>query len=843
MLTKHLIEPNRQDLATIWQDAQAQQTEFLDLSRNSFTHLDFGSSPILESLKVIDASYNKQTIQEVVLDGGKFPHLQHVYLYKSNIQRIVFKGTFPHLETLHLANNQLTEFVFPDGSFPKLQTLYLYQNPIRNIDPEFFDKEQVNVWEDVRNVFVASQEGEVVQTQAKLVWVGNSRAGKTTLSHQLRKNEFKKFVSSDDIRIRNWEIPFAKLSEDLQNKIEAEVKQINKKFPQNPIQKPQNIEVKMWDFAGQEYYHATHRLFLTSNVLYVLMWETATNRQKEHEDDPLAPQDFPKSYWQHSINYYAPDNTTITVQNKVEGKCEIDPENRLYKVANREEQNPRRYDQDIEDLEEAIIEQLGELPHLGKPVPKVYEEIRTKLKEKAESTPFLTFEDYQKFCQKHDSTSKKIMQDESHIATMTKLFHETGSLICYRDETKIASAKLKEHVFIDPKYVTGTIYNILSRSVKNENGEFDKAHVETIVQSTQIDADTWLALMKHFELIFEIEREDKTYFVAPQYLAKECQNPEQLKWAKKGSKLQHVFTLSYPDFMPNSNFLRFMSKYGHLHKDYLYWKEGLVFEFKEHMIFAECRQTPEERTISVSVGDGNREIGRELFEALYDIDPNENLQISVNNVDFIRIKDLLNYPAHVSHIPSINEKLLDLKDFDFLLGHIRSEVKLQGRDESGRLRVDVNVIIDPEAHKKTEQTIREVGEKLGDKLDHLKGNVGVANEKLDAVDQKVDVANLKLDQIQLDLAAINKSIDETNFETNPQDKADAEALLQRIMSKLEEQGKKAELLQIEQQHGIGGKLKASIPLIPGFLSYEFEVKNFDIKTRFQHWKKFLNILL
>jgi hypothetical protein len=76
------------------------------------------------------------------------------------------------------------------------------------------------------------------------------------------------------------------------------------------IKIPASCQIHLWDFGGQEYYHATHRLFMSNNILYLLIWETATNHQYENEQK--AQFDYPVSYWQKKYqSFCAPKYYTL----------------------------------------------------------------------------------------------------------------------------------------------------------------------------------------------------------------------------------------------------------------------------------------------------------------------------------------------------------------------------------------------------------------------------------------------------------------------------------------------------------------------------------------------------
>ena len=86
-------------------------------------------------------------------------------------------------------------------------------------------------------------------TEIKLILTGNSTAGKTSLSQYLRERTFKEDQpTTHGILNQQW-------------------------HPEG-----REMQVNLWDFGGQEYYHATHRLFLSRNAVYVLVWDKETDK-------------------------------------------------------------------------------------------------------------------------------------------------------------------------------------------------------------------------------------------------------------------------------------------------------------------------------------------------------------------------------------------------------------------------------------------------------------------------------------------------------------------------------------------------------------------------------------
>ncbi|MGB0932556.1 MAG: COR domain-containing protein, partial [Chitinophagales bacterium] len=444
-----------------------------------------------------------------------------------------------------------------------MQSLFLEKNDLQEIPKENWEKGG-NCWELVRAYLEAAESGLIINQEAKVVWFGNGRAGKTTLSYQLRERLFKDFEQTHGIEIKDWKIPYERLPQALKDRMTASLAEAKAQHPQTKLELPAHIVLKLWDFGGQEYYHATHRLFLNSNVLYLLVWNQATDFQAEDADPAKCI--YPRSYWRHNIQYYAEEGEIILeIQNKAQQEAYTNRAALQYKVAYRNAEQPRslqRYELDVADLEDAIIAQLSNLTYLGQTFPEVYDHIRQALRDNPKD--YLSYADYVAFCEEQDTTRGKgkenLMQQATQIKALTEFLHDTGTLICYR-YTPNCPELLKDFVFIRPQWVTDMIYRILDKKLvdqKDNPGEFDKRYVEQVTQESGLSADTWIELMKQFQLIFEVNREGKVYFIAPQYLPMDCTNLIGKKWALKSNPV-HQFSLHFPRFLPKSHFLQFVA--------------------------------------------------------------------------------------------------------------------------------------------------------------------------------------------------------------------------------------------------------------------------------------------
>ena len=248
---------------------------------------------------------------------------------------------------------------------------------------------------------------------------------------------------------------------------------------------------------------------------------------------------------------------------------------------------------------------------------------------------------------------------------------EQGIILRYKN-----IPQLKDKIFVNPAWLTDCIYKVLDYSVIESEGEFDRTHLEKISQTIQpqISADELLALLKDFNLIFEIERMDKKWFICPQFLPSEIKGKDlySVESHRKSKKIQYSFTLSYPKFLPVSTFLKFLAKHGKNHIHYWYSKNELLFIEKDKAVDTKCIRTKEERSITISVQDKDSKTSQRLFEELLNIDFPSDLRVSVNEGnDFVEVKklqDKIKKEAQATQIESIENKSLNIQDFWFLFG-------------------------------------------------------------------------------------------------------------------------------------------------------------------------------
>lgn len=105
----------------------------------------------------------------------------------------------------------------------------------------------------------------------KVIFVGMAMAGKTSMIKRLIDGEDAVIPKKDQrtigVDIYEWDPTTDKRYEHIDNRIQLQDPELEKLCPNA------NVKFSVWDFAGQQVYHATHELFFSPRALYVLVWD------------------------------------------------------------------------------------------------------------------------------------------------------------------------------------------------------------------------------------------------------------------------------------------------------------------------------------------------------------------------------------------------------------------------------------------------------------------------------------------------------------------------------------------------------------------------------------------
>ncbi len=150
-----------------------------------------------------------------------------------------------------------------------------------------------------------------------------------------------------------------------------------------------NFRLNIWDFAGQEIYHATHQFFLTRRSLYVLLDDTRKDDKTVH--DPSF------KYWLGIADLLGDHSPVLIFQNEKGGRRKtIDESGIKAKFDNVKDVYRGNLENagSTDGLAKAIEFYVQTLPHVGEELPAKWIAIRTDIERLARNTPFISQQVY-----------------------------------------------------------------------------------------------------------------------------------------------------------------------------------------------------------------------------------------------------------------------------------------------------------------------------------------------------------------------------------------------------------------------------------------------------------------
>ncbi|MCA9943984.1 MAG: leucine-rich repeat domain-containing protein [Anaerolineales bacterium] len=559
----------------------------------------------MEWLESLHLSGNQLTA--VPPEIGKLKNLTGLYLDGNQLAAVSPEiGQLQNLTTLNLSGNLLTDIPAWLFSLPKLEELYLHNNPIQTPPPEILELNRLSIGSGrpvdlnkVRAYFgQLAEEGDDTLYEAKLIILGEAGAGKTTLVKKLQDPTYlvnSAEPSTEGIDVAEWGFPLSVSGE--------QTSVTGSKSPVSSLQSPPPFRVNIWDFGGQEIYHATHKFFLTRRSLYALVADA-----REQKTDFY--------YWLNVVELLSDNSPALIISNEKQNRAWPFNENQLrgefnslkdvFPVNLADEDNSR-----LNKIIEAIKYHIVQLPHVGQTLPKTWVRVRAALEEDLRNT--MPLPEYLDLCQQHG------FRRHDDKLQLSDYLHDLGVCLHYQDDPL-----LNKTLILKPEWGTAAVYAVLeSDDVKANRGRFSRANLAIIWHEEKYAPwrDELLQLMIRFQLCYQLPGDGD--YIAPQLLS---ENKPHYPW-DEADNLQLRFR--YPTFMPKGILTRFIVATHRLiaNQDWV-WKTGVILQDADAR--AEIIEHYQRREITVRVQGGQKrdlltKIGYE-FEKIHSDFP-DRLQI------------------------------------------------------------------------------------------------------------------------------------------------------------------------------------------------------------------------
>lgn len=484
----------------------------------------------LEFLSAIDNKIS--TIPDSFANLQKLTHLDLSWNSKlTGIPTLIFQ--MKNLENLRLHKCNINSIPPRVLDLKKLTHLDVGQNPIE-LPPHEVTTKGIDA---IRNYWRQLEDSGVdYLCEAKLIILGEPGAGKTSLARKIRDLDYalvesEKSTEGIDVITHQFTTGIRTLENGKKRVLER------------------TFQANIWDFGGQEIYHATHQFFLTRRSVYVLVCD---NRKEDT--------DF--SYWLNIIEMLSNSSPLLIVQNEKQDRSRDISlgtlRGRFQNLRSAHSINLAT-NRGLKPLIQAIEKELESLPHIGAGLPATWKRVREVLEK--ESRDHIKVEEYLSICQDHGFST---LEDKLQLS---EYLHDLG--ICLHFQT---DPVLKNIVILKPSWGTDAVYRVLDDpAIIESRGRFTSADLERIWAEEKYRGmqHELLQLMIKFQLCYALV--DKDVYIAPQLLS--ADRP-QYGWQQAGG-----LTLRYEyKFLPKGIITRFIVSMHHLIANELVWRTGVVLE-------------------------------------------------------------------------------------------------------------------------------------------------------------------------------------------------------------------------------------------------------------------------
>lgn len=569
----------------------------------------------LTHITQLDLHYNQ--LAELPPEVRKLTSLAALNLQSNRICELPpWIGSLHALRQLNLRFNFLASLPLELRKLTNLFELFLHDNPELGIPDSILGGKARDVAAkhelgarpaDILNFYFQFHRGEKRPlNEVKLLLVGRGEAGKTSISRALRGEPYDgRQKETPGIEIEPW----------------------NLKFPS-----ADDVKVYLWDFAGQEITHETHRFFLTERSLYLVVLDGRGGQQMEEAEYWLSHVQRYGTRRGKNAHEYSP---VIVVLNKWRSPGPYDVEKRRLQ---REYPNIRAFvetdcidNYGIDRLEETLCSVIQQMPSVRQEWPVTYYNVREKLKALAENPEptqrkyFVNWDGYREICEQCG------IVDASEQTSMAENLNALGVALYYGDHDRLRDTRV-----LNPNWVANGLYGLV-RGVHRKPyqgrqgylwaGEFPEVLKEGMEGMNRERGATFedypeeregvrvhdflLELMQDRELAFLAREENgQPLYLLPGLLTLDEPEVKDYDIAAHIENAQVRFRYLY-ELLPAGVMSRFIVRTHTLSEDHFRWQRGTVLGWGDAraLVMAERRRNPR---VDVIITGGTPEERREL---------------------------------------------------------------------------------------------------------------------------------------------------------------------------------------------------------------------------------------
>jgi internalin A len=537
----------------------------LNLRRNQV----FDISPLKELINLTELNLERNQVSDISA-LKELINLTELNLMVNQVSDISSLKKLLNLTKLDLRYNKVSDINSIEKIISKntnLWELSLNNNPLP-IPLEIIRRS--NVFE-LRNYIKDLKKGKVGNQEAKVIFIGNGSVGKTQIARRLVGFDYQ-----------------------LTHKSTHAISILRQKVACNFVEN--GLWVSYWDFGGQDIYHTTHRLFMQTRAVIVLVWDSENEKSLTHSHNDKIYDNHNLEYWLSYAHYFSPNSPILVVQNKIDEKgttyLPSETKQKYYEeypqIAGFLEvsaENKTNIDVLQEKIKHTFENNLNIRAEIIKPIPKSWNNV-------LKATRFIEKFGYKKISKSFFTRLCRLNNVKKSTNTILSYLHNIGAL--YHKE-----GYFSDKIILNQDWAIQAIYKILDRETQyfnllhhaQENDKkisysYLKEKVWTI--NSDKECELFLDFMQSAELCYEATPKDTPLknkeYVIPQLLP--LSPKEDLESYAKARNLIREDKINYR-FLPPSLIQRFMVTIQNEVTIISLWQKGLIIKQENSIMIIE----------------------------------------------------------------------------------------------------------------------------------------------------------------------------------------------------------------------------------------------------------------
>jgi internalin A len=546
----------------------------------SFTQVsDLSPLQGLTNLKDLNLSFTQVSDLRPLQD---LTNLQSLDLRDTQVSNLSPLQDLSHLIDLDLARSHIAHLPAWVMALPRLRRLNLHGTSIGHLPYEIIHQGDLlnsNCYPDLRHWYDDLAIEAVRNEDIKVILIGNGRVGKSCVLDALTGLRYEAGKDSTHaIQLRTH-------ATQLRSSAGEEAP----------------CTLNYWDFGGQDIYHGTHRIFMQSRALFLLIWDWESESSPHRAAEEVAGQGYfhqnhPLPHWLDYIQSFSKESPVIVVQNKVDQdrKTTLRPAEQALIEETAQVHDVHRVSaksgRGMEGLQEIMAEAIEAMPEWQLEMPASWQRTRQAVRQLAQEKADISWEAFEALCAQ---TEVRPVSRPS----LLRYLHDTGVLFHQED-------LFHGRIILDQQWVIEAVYTLFDRKrmfwrlLNRGNGQFSFEDLHTFWSSekdfTAEQSQLALSFMCSCEICYQLEEDrenprEEALYVAPQLLPETLPEKHRRLWPIGGLFLRFRYPYLHQVFIQ-----RFIVRAGKLADPEHVWRRGLWFFWQETHALIQAQPHPEE---------------------------------------------------------------------------------------------------------------------------------------------------------------------------------------------------------------------------------------------------------